>query len=62
MWRLTYGFPIVIAAVQSMLMIFVFKWEPLDYLLKTGQNEKALLFLSVVYSPVSDDGFEYYVQ
>lgn len=33
-WRLTYGFPILLAVIQVGLMLAVFKYEPLDFLIR----------------------------
>lgn len=51
MWRLSYAFPMVLSTLQIVLLLAVFKWEPIDFSIKAGQDEKALQFIAKVYTP-----------
>lgn len=51
MWRLTYGFPMVLSTIQILLLLLVFKWEPIDFMINRGEDEKALQFIAKVYVP-----------
>lgn len=42
MWRLTYAFPIVLALIQILLMLTIFRWEPIDFSIRAGKDENAL--------------------
>jgi MFS family permease len=55
MWRLTYGFPIVLAVIQVILMAAIFRWEPIDYSIKNGNDEAALHMLHRLYDPIDDE-------
>lgn len=36
-------------------MFLVYKYEPIDYLIQKGEDEKALSFVKMVYSPKQSD-------
>lgn len=51
-WRLTYGFPIVLAVIQVTFMLTIFRNEPIDYSIRAGNDEAALNMLEKLYDAV----------
>jgi MFS family permease len=51
MWRLTYGMPMVLSAIQVILMLAIFRWEPIDFSIRAGKDENALKMIALLYDP-----------
>jgi len=65
LWRVTYAFPFIISIVQVLLLIFVYKYEPIDFSIVSGNDENALKQLKMIYKPKyssNADVFEKYIQ
>lgn len=54
MWRLTYAFPLLIVIAQVLFVVFQFKQEPIDFLIKKRRDEEALKFIPVIYDTPKD--------
>lgn len=50
MWRLTYGFPLLIVIVQVLFVWLQFKYEPIDFSIKRGRDVEALNFIRIIYN------------
>lgn len=50
MWRISYGAPLLIVLFQLMLVIFVWRYEPIDFLIRKERDSEAIKFLPKIYS------------
>ena len=41
-WRLTYAFPMVIITIQLIIILTIFRWEPIDFSIKAGKDQDAV--------------------
>lgn len=48
----------MLALIQVILMIAIFRWEPIDYSIKNGKDEAALHMLQLLYDPVDDEAIK----
>ena len=48
-WMVTYGAPILIAIPNILALLTVFREEPLQFLMKKGDKEKALSAIKKIY-------------
>lgn len=60
-WRLTFGFPLLISMIITVPLLFVYKYEPIDFNIKWGKDSDALSLIKMLYrqrdekSTISDD-------
>ena len=57
MWRLTFGFPIFIITVQLIIMLAIFRWEPVDFSIKAGKDENAVKMCKLLYTSIDESAF-----
>jgi hypothetical protein len=50
-WRVVYGFPMVLITIQLIVFLTVFKWEPIDFSIAAGKDENALKMIELLYEP-----------
>lgn len=51
MWRLSYILPLVVPFVQLILLLTLFKYEPIDFSIKMNENEDAKKLVKLIYEP-----------
>ena len=58
MWRVIYAMPILIAIIQILLFVCVFKEEPIAYAIGMERNEEAQRLMRRVYKKAEDQSDE----
>lgn len=48
-WRIIYGFPFIFVTLQEILLLFLFKYEPVNFSIKSGDDIQARKFLDLLY-------------
>jgi hypothetical protein len=56
-WRLTFGFPILIITAQLIIMLAIFRYEPVDFSIKVGKDENAVKMLKLLYTCTDESAF-----
>jgi MFS family permease len=53
-WRLIYGFPFIFATLQILLLVVVFKYEPVNYCIRKDKDTDARKFIELIYYPPTE--------
>lgn len=48
-WRFVIGFPMIVLTIQLVLCWKVFKWEPVDFSIRKGNDADALDMIAKIY-------------
>ena len=53
-WRVIFSMPCIIAFIQIVLLLFVFRQEPIDFCIGNDRNEEAKVLMRKVYKKPID--------